>query len=125
MQSDEHDDARLPLLGDEGGLPGVEHAAELGEDGLLYDAALVGAGGEGVEADDLLDVGLHVADRLESDVGLQEGARDLLEALREHLLVDHRRFAHPRERIGDARAELREHHLGCAGGSDLGDGVGY
>ena len=90
---------------------------------LLYDAALVGPGGEGLEVDDLPDVGLHVADHLELDVGLQERARDLVEALPEHLLVDHRRVAHLRERAGDAPAELREHHLGCRG-SDLGDGGG-
>ena len=127
LQSDEHDDAGLALLGGEGRLPGIEHVAELGEDGLLYDASLVGAGGEGLEVDDLPDVGLHVADHLELDVGLQERAGDLVEALPEHLLVDHRGVAHLRERAGDAPAQLREHHLGWApGGSDLvGGGVGF
>jgi hypothetical protein len=36
---------------------------------LLYDAALVSAGGERVEVDDALDVGLDVAGRLEADAG--------------------------------------------------------
>jgi hypothetical protein len=46
---------------------------------------------------------------------LQESASDLFEALGEHLLVDHRLPAHPRERAGDARAELREPGAGGAG----------
>ena len=81
----------------------------------MYDAPLVGAGGEGLEVDDL------------PDVGLQERAGDLVEALPEHLLVDHRGVAHLRERAGDAPAQLREHHLGWApGGSGLvGGGVGF
>jgi hypothetical protein len=82
---------------------------------LLHDAALVGPGGERLEVDDALDVGLHVADHLELNVGLQERARDLVEAVVEHLLVDHRRVAHLRERAGDAPAELREHHLAGLG----------
>ena len=81
---------------------------------LLYDAPLVGAGGEGLEVDDL------------PDVGLEERAGDLVEALPEHLLVDHRGVAHLRERAGDAPAQLREHHLGWAPvGSHPGGGVGW
>lgn len=80
------------------------------ESHLLDDAALVVARGEVVEVDDALDVGLHVADELELDVGLEERAGDLVEALAEHLLVDDRRVAHLLQRAGDAPAELGEHH---------------
>lgn len=138
LQTNEHDHARFPLLGSEGRLPGIQHVAELREDGLtikpsvnkmlqitrklhrceggrgahlLDDAPLVGPGGERLEVDDALDVGLHIADHLELDVGLQERARDLIEAVAEHLLVDHGGVAHLRQRAGDAPAELREHHL--------------
>ena len=79
---------------------------------LVYDAALVGARGERVEVDGALDAGLDVAHRLEADVGLQERARDLVEAVGEHLVVHHGRVLHPRQRAGDAPAQLREHHLG-------------
>ena len=34
LQSDEHDDAGLALLGGEGRLPGIQHVAELREDDL-------------------------------------------------------------------------------------------
>ena len=37
---------------------------------LLHDAALVGACDKRLEVDDALDVGLHVADHLELDIGL-------------------------------------------------------
>lgn len=77
----------------------------------LDDAALVSAGGERPEIDGALDAGLHVADHVELDVGLQEGAGDLVEAVAEDLLVDDRGVRHPRERAGEAPAELREHHL--------------
>lgn len=43
MQSDEYDDIGLALLGDEGGLPGIQHRADLHSDGLIYDEAPVGA----------------------------------------------------------------------------------
>lgn len=82
---------------------------------LLHDAALVGASGEGLKVDDALDVGLHVADHLELDIGLEEGARDLVEAVVEHFLVDHRGVAHLRQGAGDAPAQLREHHLAGLG----------
>lgn len=119
LQANEHDHAWLPFLGSEGRLPGIQHVAELREDGLLDDAALVGACGERLEVDDALDVGLHVADHLELDVGLQERARDLVEAVAENLLVDDGGVAQPRQRAGDAPAELREHHLAGFGGFSL------
>jgi hypothetical protein len=34
LQTDEHDNAGFALLGDEGRLPGIQHVAELAEDGL-------------------------------------------------------------------------------------------
>lgn len=61
---------------------------------MLNDLALVVTGGKVVQIDDLLDVGLHVADELELDIGLEQGASDLVEAFVEDLLVDHRRIAH-------------------------------
>ena len=86
----------------------------------LDDAALVGAGGERPEVDGALDAGLHVADHVELDVGLQERAGDLVEAVAEDLLVDDRGARHPRERAGEAPAELREHHrAGLAGAGAL------
>lgn len=119
LQADEHDHIRLPFAGGEGWLPGIQHPAQLIDNGLqtrnreisppsagrrplrrfgiracdcdcgcfsrraylLYDAALVGAGGERVEIDNAIDVGLDVADRVEADVGLQERAADLVEAV--------------------------------------------
>lgn len=104
LQTNEHDHAWLALFGGEGRLPGIQHVAQLREDGLLHDAALVGAGGERLEVDDALDVGLHVADHLELDIRLEERARDLVEAVVEHLLVDHRGVAHLRQGAGDAPA---------------------
>jgi hypothetical protein len=44
----------------------------------LYDAALVGAGGERVDIDNAIDVGLDIAGRVEADVDLQERATDLV-----------------------------------------------
>lgn len=73
---------------------------------LLDDLALVVAGGEIVEIDDLLDVDLHVADHLELDIGLEEGSGDLVEAFVEDLLVDDRRIAHLLQSAGDAPAQL-------------------
>lgn len=69
------------------------------------------AGGEVLGVDDALDVGLHVSDHLELDIGLEESAGNLVEALVHHLLVDDRRVAHLLESAGDAPAELTEHHL--------------
>lgn len=77
----------------------------------MDDAALVVAGGEVVKIDDSLDVGLHVPDQLELDVGLQQRARDLVQAFAEHLLIDNGGVAHLLQRPGDAPAELCEHHL--------------
>ena len=37
LQSNEHDDAGLALLGGEGRLPGIQHVAELREDGLQHE----------------------------------------------------------------------------------------
>lgn len=119
LQANEHNHARVPFLGREGRLPGIQHVAQLTEDGLLDDAALVGAGGQRLEVDDALDVGLQVADHLELDVGLQERAGDVVEAVAEDLLVDHRVVAHLRQRAGDAPAELREHHVVGLGGYSL------
>lgn len=62
------------------------------------------AGGEILDVDDALDVVLHVADELELDVGVEEGAVDLVEALVQDLLVDDRRIAHLLYRAGDGPA---------------------
>ena len=102
MQTDEHDDAGFALLGSEGGFARIEHFAELVEDGVLDDAALVVASSEFLEIDDLLDVGLHIADELELNIGLEKSAGDLVEALVEDLLVDDGGIAHLLESTGDA-----------------------
>ena len=78
---------------------------------LLDDPAFVVTGGEIVEVDDFFDVGLHVADELELDVGLEEGAGDVVEAVVEDLLVDHRRVAHLLQSTRYAPSQLRQHHL--------------
>ena len=61
---------------------------------LLNDLTLVVASGEIVEIDDLLDIGLHISDELELDIGLKESPSDLVEAFVEYLLVDDGRIAH-------------------------------
>ena len=94
LQTDEHDDAGFSFFRSERGFPGIEDFAELVEDGLLDDPALVVAGGEVVEVDDALDVGLHFADELELHIGLEERARDVVEAIVEDFLVDDGRIAH-------------------------------
>lgn len=64
VQSYEHDDVGLSLLGYEDRLPGIQHVVELVEDDLQYNAAVVGSGGKGLEITDLPDVGLHVEHRM-------------------------------------------------------------
>ena len=61
---------------------------------LLDDPAFVVACSEIVEVDNVLDVGLHVADELELNIGLEKRARDVVEAIVEDFLVDDRRIAH-------------------------------
>jgi hypothetical protein len=61
---------------------------------LLDDLAFVVAGGEVVEVDDLLDVGLHFADELELHICLKKSPRYLVEALVEDLFVYYGRIAH-------------------------------
>lgn len=78
---------------------------------LLNNLALVVTGGEIIEIDDLLDIGLHVADELELNIGLKQGASDLVEALVQDLLVDYGRIAHLLESTRDAPSQLRQHHL--------------
>lgn len=94
MQTDEHDDAGFALFGSERGFPGIENFAELIEHGLLDDPTLVVASGEVVEVDDALDVSLHFTDELELHIGLEECARDVIEAIVEDFLVDDGRIAH-------------------------------
>ncbi|KAM2958383.1 hypothetical protein FF2_025252 [Malus domestica] len=43
---------------------------------------------------DLLDIGLHVADELELNIGLEQGASDLIDSPIQDLLVDYNRIAH-------------------------------
>ena len=69
---------------------------------MLDDFALVVTSGEIVEVNNLLDVGLHVADELELNIRLEKSSGDLVEALVQHLLVDHRRIAHLLESTRDA-----------------------
>ena len=50
--------------------------------------------GEVIEIDDFLDIGLHVADELELNIGLKQGASDLVDAPLQDLLVDYGRIDH-------------------------------
>jgi hypothetical protein len=47
----------------------------------LDDSALVVTGSEIVEIDDFLDISLHVANKLELDIGLKKRASDLVQAV--------------------------------------------
>ena len=94
MQANEHDDAGFALFEGKRGFSGIEDLAELVEDGLLDDPALVVTCGKVVEVDDALDVGLHVANELELNIGLEKRASDVVEAIVEDFLVDDRRIAH-------------------------------
>jgi len=60
----------------------------------LDDPAFVVTGSKIVKVDNVLDVGLHVANELELNIGLEKSASDVVEAIVEHLLVDHRGIAH-------------------------------
>lgn len=61
---------------------------------MLNNLALVVTSSQIVQIDDLLDIGLHIADELELHIGLEQSAGDLVQALVQDLLVDHRRIAH-------------------------------
>ena len=102
MHTNKHDDAGVPLVGSEGWFSRIKHFAELVENGVLDDATLVVTSSEIFQIDDLLDIGLHIADELELHIGLEKSAGDLIEALVEDLLVDHGRIAHLLESTGDA-----------------------
>lgn len=77
---------------------------------LLDDLALVVARSEIVEINDLLDIRLHVTNELELDIGLEESSGDLVEAVVERFLVDHRRVAHLLNGTRYAPSQLRQHH---------------
>lgn len=79
---------------------------KLTEEYLLNDFALVVAGGEVVEIDELLDIGLHIPDELELDIGLQESAGDFVEAFIQDFLVDDCGIAHLLESPRYAPAQL-------------------
>lgn len=48
---------------------------------LLDDFALVVTGGEIVKIDDFLDIGLHITNKLELNIGLKKSASDLVQAI--------------------------------------------
>ena len=73
---------------------------------LLNDLALIMTGGEVIQIDNFLDIGLHVTDKLELDIGLKKSAGDLVETFVQNLLVDDRRIAHLLEGTGDAPSKL-------------------
>ena len=56
---------------------------------LLDDFALVVAGSEVVKIDDLLNIGLHVADELELHIELSESVSDLVKALVNYGCIAH------------------------------------
>jgi len=69
---------------------------------LLNDSTLVMTSGEIIKINDLLDVGRHITNELKLNIGLQEGASDLIEAFVENFLIDDRRIAHLLESTGNA-----------------------
>ena len=79
LQTDEHDDIGLALLGLERLGMGVNELDEFIEDGLLYEALLVDGGWEVLEVDGGADGVLEAADELDVDVGFEEGSRYLVE----------------------------------------------
>jgi hypothetical protein len=99
----------LPLAGANGGFPGssICQSSPATAHCTAWRLSVPGASASRLAAVLMLDG----ADRLEADVGLQERARDLVEAVGERLVVHDGGRAHPRQSVGDAPAQLREHHL--------------
>ena len=60
------------------------------------------ASGGIIEVDDLLDIGLHIANELELDIGLEKRTRDLVETIVEHFLVNDGGIAHLLKSTRDA-----------------------
>lgn len=69
---------------------------------LLNNPSLVVARGEIIKIDDFLDVGLHLTDELELNIGLKKSTRDLVEAVVQNLLVDYGGITHLLDRPGYA-----------------------
>jgi len=56
---------------------------------LLDDLAFVVTGSEMIEIDDILNIGVHVSDEVELNIGLKESSIDLVETIIEDCFVDH------------------------------------
>lgn len=79
LQTDEHDDIGLALLGLEGLGMGVDELDELIEDGLLDQSLLVDGGRQLFEVDGTADRLAQLADEAHVDIGFEEGGADFLE----------------------------------------------
>lgn len=72
----------------------------------MNDLALIVTGSEVIEINNFLDIGLHITDKLELDIGLKKSAGDLVETFVQNFLVDHRRAAHLLESTRNAPPKL-------------------
>lgn len=71
---------------------------------LLDNLALVVTSSEVIQIDNLFNIGLHITDELELNIGLEQSASDLVEAFIECLLIDHSGIAHLLKSAGYAPA---------------------
>jgi len=56
---------------------------------FFNDLAFIVTGGELLKINNVLDINLHVSNKLESNIGLNERSIDLIETISESFLVDH------------------------------------
>lgn len=66
----------------------------------MDDFALIVASSKIIDVDDLLNIGLHIPNEFELNIGLKKSTSDLVETIVENFLIDDGRIAHLLESTG-------------------------